>query len=148
MTHKVDKAKLVTKEWAGMSMKEVREWIDNNKSCYLWGTLSKDSWQEVWELPDNIKVEESPQIIFVNSPDHIDIIIYYLFDGIPTSYYLCSSNKFTHPQISPTSGSLFPLMPAIMNVGADYDSVFSIYYLYKGNNRFFLNWKENPLEGK
>ena len=140
----------VVEEWEGMSVPDVLERIKNNPSYYLWGTLTKTEWRKEWELPDNIKVTESPQIILVISSDHIDIVVYYLADGIPTSFYMCSSSKFKneegrwnptkHPQTE------FPITSQIMNVGSDLNQEFSLYYILEQHSPL-LNWiSENPLE--
>ncbi len=142
----------VVEEWVGMSVPDVLERIKNTPSYYLGGTLTKTEWQKEWELLDNIKVTESPQIIFVTSPDHIDIVVYYLADGIPTSFYSCSSNKFNRVDRCwyPNKHLLteFPFTSEIMNIGSDLNQEFSLYYILEQHSPL-LNWiNENPFEVK
>ena len=139
-------AELVSKEWMDKTVSQIMVWVydnDNYSLISVEGNLRGLG----EEISPQIEVQEVPQLLFVNTNiDHLDIIVYYLYEGKPIYVYLCSGVDFACDE----SAGYYDSLDAILQ---ECISSLDNLALYIFNQPLlvntFMNWMgENPLEVK
>ena len=140
------RAELVSHEWMDKTVAEVMRWVNNNENYSLISV--EGNLRELGGLiSPQIEVQEVPQLLFVNTNiDHLDIIVYYLYEGKPIYVYLCSGMDFACDE----SAGYYDSLDAILQECISSLDSLAIYIFYQPLLvNTFMNWMgENPLEVK
>ena len=142
------RAELVSQEWMDKTVAEVMRWVNNNENYSL---ISVEGYlRELGGLiSPQIEVQEVPQLLFVNTDiDHLDIIVYYLYEGKPIYVYLCSDER--PPFACEESAGYYDSLDAILQECISSMDNLAIYIFNQPLLvNTFMNWMgENPLEVK
>ncbi len=139
-------AELVSKEWMDKTVSQVMVWVNDNDN-YSLISVEGNLRGLGEEISPQIEVQEVPQLLFINTnSDHLDIVVYYLYGGLPIYVYLCSGVDFACDE----SAGYYDNLDDILEECISSLNKLAIYIFNpQPLVNTFVNWmSEDPLEVK